>query len=42
LPDDILFITTQELENVYPDLTPKEREYEITKKYKAVFLMQIG
>ncbi len=35
-------ITTQELENMYPDLTPKERENAITKKYGTVLLMQIG
>lgn len=40
--EDILFITSQELENRYPSLTPKQREYEITKEYKSVFLMQIG
>lgn len=39
---DIHFITTQELEDLYPTLTPKQREYEIVKKYKSVFLMQIG
>ncbi|WP_425449288.1 aspartate--ammonia ligase [Dethiothermospora halolimnae] len=42
LPDDITFITTQELEDMYPNLTPKEREYEITKKKGAVFIMKIG
>ncbi|MFC6202660.1 aspartate--ammonia ligase [Lactiplantibacillus nangangensis] len=42
LPDEIHFITTQELEDLYPDKTPKERENAITKKYGAVFLMQIG
>lgn len=42
LPDSITFITTQKLLEMYPDKTPKEREYLITKKYKAVFLMQIG
>lgn len=42
LPESIFFITSQELENLYPNLTEKEREYEITKKYKAVFLSQIG
>ena len=42
LPHDIFFITTQELEDKYPDLTPKQREYEITKKHGAVCLMQIG
>lgn len=42
LPKDIYFITTQQLEEMYPDFTPKEREDEITRKYGAVFLMQIG
>ncbi len=42
LPQNIFFITTQELEDMYPDLTPKMREYEIVKKHKAVFIMQIG
>lgn len=42
LPDQIFFITTQELENRYPDLTPKERENEITRQYGAVFIMQVG
>ena len=42
LPNDIYFLTSQELEDMYPDLTPKQRENEITKKHKAVFLMQIG
>lgn len=42
LPEKITFITTQELEDMYPDLTPKERENAITKEKKAVFLMKIG
>ncbi|MDO4483505.1 MAG: aspartate--ammonia ligase [Clostridia bacterium] len=42
LPDDITFITTQELEDRYPDLTSKEREYQAAKEYGAVFLMGIG
>ncbi len=42
LPDDIFFITSQELEDMYPDKTAKEREYEISKEKGAVFLMQIG
>lgn len=42
LPDDIFFITTQELEDMYPDLTLKEREYAIAKDKGAVFIMQIG
>lgn len=39
---DVYFITTQELEDMYPDLSAKERENEITKEHKTVFLMQIG
>ena len=42
LPEDIFFITTGELEDLYPDCTPKEREYHITKEKGAVCLMQIG
>lgn len=42
LPKDITFISTSELEKKYPDLTRKEREKEICKEYKAVFLYQIG
>lgn len=42
LPEEIFFISTQELENLYPNLTEKARETEIYKKYKAVFIMQIG
>ncbi|HHV98259.1 MAG TPA: aspartate--ammonia ligase [Clostridiaceae bacterium] len=42
LPDDIYFITTQELEDLYPNLSPKEREDEIAREKKAVFIMQIG
>ena len=42
LPEDIFFITSQELEDMYPDCTPKERENRITKVKKAVFVSQIG
>ena len=42
LPKDIFFITTQELEDLYPGLSSKEKEYRITKEKGAVFLMQIG
>ena len=42
LPKDIFFISTAELERLYPDKTPKEREYIITKEKGAVFIMQIG
>ena len=42
LPNEISFVTTQELEDRWPDKTPKERENLITKEKGAVFLMQIG
>ncbi len=42
LPKQISFVTSQELEDQYPDLTPKEREYVAAKEKGAVFIMQIG
>lgn len=42
LPDEITFITSQELEDLYPENTPKEREYLIAKSKGAVFISQIG
>lgn len=42
LTKDIHFITSEELLNTYPNMTTKERENAITKKYGAVFIMQIG
>ncbi len=42
LPDEITFITSQELENLYPLLSSKEREYAIAKEKGAVFISQIG
>ena len=39
---DVFFITTEELLDMYPDLTPKQRENEIVKAHKTVFLMHIG
>ena len=42
LPKSIKRISTKELEKLYPSLSPKEREYNITKEYKAVFIYQIG
>ena len=42
LPEEITFITSQELEDKYPDLTPKERENKIARIKGAVFIMQIG
>ncbi|MGN0599667.1 MAG: aspartate--ammonia ligase [Oscillospiraceae bacterium] len=40
--EEPFFITTQELEDMYPDKTPKERERLITKEHGTVFMMQIG
>ncbi len=42
LPDEITFVTTQELEDKYPDLDSKGREKAAAKEYGAVFIMQIG
>ena len=42
LPEKISFVTTQELEDRYPDKTSREREYLAAKEYGAVFLMQVG
>lgn len=42
LPEEIFFITTQELEDMYPQLTPSERENAIAKDRGAVFIMKIG
>lgn len=42
LPNEIFFITTQELEDRYPNKTPKERENAIAEEKRAVFIMKIG
>lgn len=42
LPEQIFFITSQELEDLYPQDTPREREYKICKLHGAVFISQIG
>ena len=42
LPNEIKYITSQELEDMYPDLNPEERENEIAKKERAVFISKIG
>ena len=42
LPNEIFFITSQELEDMYPDLAPKEREDAIAKEKRAVFIEKIG
>ncbi|MEG0919629.1 MAG: aspartate--ammonia ligase [Anaerovoracaceae bacterium] len=42
LPNEIFYITSQELEDMYPDLEPKEREDAICKEKRAVFISKIG
>ena len=42
LTQEITFVTTQELEDLYPDLTPKERENTFVREHGSTFLMQIG
>ena len=42
LPEEITFITTQELEDRWPELSGSQREYEAAKEYGAIFLMKIG
>ncbi|KRL66653.1 aspartate--ammonia ligase [Companilactobacillus versmoldensis] len=42
LPDEIHFVTSQELEDRWPDKTPRERENAITKELGCVFIEQIG
>ncbi len=42
LPNEIFFITAQELEELYPDMDPKERENAIAREKRAVFIMKIG
>jgi len=42
LPENIHFVSAIELEEKYPELTPKDREHAVTKEYGAVFIMGIG
>ena len=42
LPEDIFFIHSEELLQMYPGLTPKDRENEIVRRYGAVFIIGIG
>lgn len=42
LPNEVSFITSQELEDLYPNLTPEQREREYSKEKGAIFIMQIG
>lgn len=39
---DVFFVTAQELEDMYPELSPKERENKIVREHGTVFVMQIG
>ncbi len=42
LTREVTFITAQELEDLYPDQTPEQREYLFAKEHKTIFVMQIG
>lgn len=42
LDREVFYITAQELEDKYPRLSPKEREYAVSREHHTVFLMQIG
>jgi aspartate--ammonia ligase len=42
ISDSCTFITAQELEDIYPDLTPKQRENLFTREHGSVFVMQVG
>ena len=39
---DVTFITSQALEDLYPELTPEQREYQFVKQHKTIFVLQIG
>ena len=42
LPEEITFIHTEDLQKMYPNDTPKEREKKVAEKYKAIFIIGIG
>ena len=42
LPEKVTFITSQELENLYPGISSEERENRFAKEHGAIFIMQIG
>jgi aspartate--ammonia ligase len=42
LSDEVVFVTTQELEDMYPNLTPRQREDAFAKQHKTIFVMKIG
>lgn len=39
---EVSFVTSQELEDLYPSMTPKQREYEYVKRHRTTFVMNIG
>ena len=39
---EVTFVTSQQLEDEYPDLTPSQRELEYARRYQTIFVMQIG
>ena len=39
---EVTFVTSQELEDLYPGLSPKERENAFAKEHRTIFIMQIG
>ena len=42
LPKQLTFVTSQELEDIYPDLEPSQRENELAKQLGAIFIIGIG
>ncbi len=42
LSREVTFITTQELEDMYPELTPRQREHEFAREHKTIFVQGIG
>lgn len=42
LPEEITIVSSQELEDLYPNLTPSQREYALVKEKGAIFVSQIG
>ena len=39
---EVTFVTAQQLEDEYPELTPSQRELEYARRYQTIFVMQIG
>jgi aspartate--ammonia ligase len=42
LPEEITIVHSEDLQKEYPHLTPRQREEEIVRKYRAVFVIGIG